>query len=206
MRYFALVAFALGTLGAGPAPSATPNDHPNQAEQQFVSNVSAALLRRYPTTAKAKAGGYIQMRKLDVDNTIIYTNFRYHAITLAHPNFLWYDRNGKLVGVDYEIPLSDSPQTPSAARYPVAKSRWTTIPEHVHFSYKLGAVMVLKGGKVYPDLRKEPITSKALRAHGMLPRGASLLWATYHPACWDLGFWVVPNSNGAFAEKNPAVR
>lgn len=200
MKFLAFTGLALAFL-MGTASAATTST----AESQFVSQTSATLLSLYPTAASATAHGYTKMTELGTDNTMIYTNFEYQNISLEHPNFLWYDRNGKLAGVDYEFPVSVWPQPP-LAQYPVAKSKWVTIPEHVHFSYSLAGATVMHGARVRPNLKPGPITLAELQADNLVPAGATLLWATYHPTCWDLGFWVVPNPLGPFADKNPLVK
>jgi hypothetical protein len=85
------------TAGAAPLPSSA-------AENAFVKNVAGRLQAEFPNVARARARGYAQLRKIDKDNTIVYTNFSFDHISIDHPNFLWYDRRGNLVGVDYEYP------------------------------------------------------------------------------------------------------
>jgi hypothetical protein len=76
----------------------------------------------------------------------------------------------------------------------------------MHFAYKLPdgkikrrGAMVLKGETTDP-------TAAQLTAAKLLPAKSTLLWAHYHPKTWDLGFWLVPNPNGAFADLNPLVK
>ena len=187
-------------------PAAQPK--PNAAESAFISSVSMTLLAKYPTAKQAEAAGYTQLTRLEpTDHTYNYTTFTYDKIDRLHPNFLWFDRNNKLVGLDYEYPKSAWPKIPSATAYPVAASRWVTIPEHMHFAYRFGnGPIQTHGARALPNLQRDPITADALRADKMLPAGATLVWAHYHPTCWDLGFWLVPNPNGAFADLNPNVK
>jgi len=191
---------------AMPTPAAQPK--PSAAEAAFISSVSALLLAKYPTTKEAKAAGYIQLTRLEpTDHTYNYTTMTYDKIDRLHPNFLWFDRNNKLVGLDYEYPKWAWPKIPSATAYPVAASRWVTIQQHMHYAYRMGSGPVqTHGGPALPNLQKDPITAQELTADKMLPKGATLVWAHFHPACWDLGFWLVPNPNGAFADLNPNVK
>jgi hypothetical protein len=187
------------------ATPATPA--PTAAENAFVTRVSHELLAAYPTTAHATAHGYMQMTKLESDNTIIYSDMKFDGITETHPNFLWYDRHGKLVGLDYEYPVSTTPKFPGPSVYPVAPARWTTVHEHVHFAYQInGGPIVRKGARAQANLKSGAITAAELTADGLLPKGATLVWADYHPTCWDLGFFVVPDPDGAFADPDPLVK
>ncbi len=180
---------------------------PNDTELTFISGVQQKLLAKYPNASDALKAGFIQMTGIGDDGTAIYFNRRFDGIDSVHPNFLWYDRNAKLVGLDYEYPVAKSPSPPSTSAYPVLPRRWTTVATHVHFAYRIGDGPVQrKGARVRPNLTGETITAQQLREDKLLPNHATLLWAYYHPKCWDLGFWLVPNPNGAFAELDPLIR
>lgn len=125
-------------------------------------------------------------------------------VAIAHPNFLWFDRDGKLAGADYELPKGAYPKPPG--EYPVDTSRWTSIDAHVHLAYTLNGKTIYAEEPAKQNLQKAEIDAEDLRADGFLPNGARLKWAMYHPAVWDLALWVVPNPHGAFAEDNPLVR
>ena len=208
----AILAAAITTMTPAHAPMtmATPamQPKPTAAESAFVSTVSAALLAKYPTAKNAEAAGYVRLTRLSPeDHTYVYTTMTYDKIDRLHPNFLWYDRKGKLVGLDYEYPKWAWPKIPSMTAYPVAASRWVTIEQHMHYAYRIGSGPVqTHGARALPNLQKDPITAEDLKADKMLPPGATLVWAHFHPACWDLGFWLVPNPNGAFADLNPNVK
>lgn len=178
---------------------------PSAAESKYIAGVSKSLDAAYPTASAATANGYTQLTKLESDGTMIFATMKYDGIDATHPNFLWYDRGGKLVGLDYEYPKSAYPKPPTT--FPVAASRWVTIPQHVHFAYRIGdGPIVRRGARAQANLTGGSITADELRADGLLPKGATLLWADFHPTCWDLGFWTVPNPNGAFADLDPLVK
>ena len=204
---FAVVAFltvSASRAAMKPAPAPAPA---TAAELAFVAKDSALLEGLYPTTAAAKMHGYIPLSAhFDSSNTQLYTDLRFDGVTLAHPNFLWYDRAGHLVGVDYELRKSAYAKTPHLAMYPVQASRWSSIGQHVHFGYHLRGKLKYGEGRATPPLRTEHITAAELRAAKLLPAGASLVWASFHPAAWDLAMWTVPNSKGPFADLNPAVK
>jgi hypothetical protein len=180
----------------------------SDSEKAFVTSASSSLGQRYPTAATAKSGGYSPLEgAMDSDKTYNWTDFTFTDVTPDHPNFLWYDRNGNLVGVDWELPKSQYPAAPHLAAYPVQAARWVTIPEHVHFAYTSGGKTSYGVAKASAALRQSHITLQQLRASGAkLPADATLVWAMYHPAVWDLAMWVVPNPNGPFAEMNPNVK
>ena len=188
--------------GMGAAPK---SGQPSAREAAFIARVSKALHARYPTAAEAQTAGYMRMTPVGKDGTSIFFNHRFSGMDALHPNFLWYDRRGKLMGLDYEYPVNSWRSPPGPDVYPVSPSRWTTVGEHVHFAYRTPAGTIrMRGTRVRPNL-KGTIGAAQLRADGLLPSGATFLWAYYHPKCWDLGFWLVRNPSGAFADLNPLV-
>jgi hypothetical protein len=207
------VAFAVGVAHASaatmPMPTPVATSAPlTDAEKAFVQTTSTQLGQLYPDTAAAKTAGYALLEgAIDSDNTYNWTNFAFKGVDPGHPNFLWFDRNGHLAGVDWELPKSAYASAPSGDAYPVQVSRWTSIPEHVHFAYTVNGTTHYGAAKATAALRQGTITAQQLRASGAkLPANATLVWAMYHPAVWDLAMWVVPNPNGAFAELNPNVK
>ena len=209
-----VVAAGGGAQAASPAPtmampmaSATPAPTPNPGEAAFIASVTSTLQQRLATTAQAQTAGYYQMTRMEKDGTIIWFNDDWgKGVSKDTPNFLWFDQAGKLVGLDYEYAVSDYPQHPAADAYPVMPSRWTTIDAHMHFAYKLpDGKIVRRGAEALKGVTTDP-TAAQLTAAKLLPAGATLLWAHYHPKAWDLGFWTVPNPNGAFADLNPLVK
>ncbi|TAM56382.1 hypothetical protein EPN52_14850 [bacterium] len=205
-RIVAWVVVLAAALLAAPAAAPAQGDRATPAEAAFVQRIAGVLLARYPTAAQAEKAGYFRSTGIEDDGTAVYFNGTFTRIDELHPNFLWYDRAGRLVGLDYEFPQPAYAHAP-VARFPVQAQRWTVVREHVHFAYRAGSgPLQLHGARAYPNLRAERITAAALEADHLLPSGVTLVWAYHHPACWDLGFWLIPNANGAFAERNPAVK
>lgn len=196
------------TMAPMSSATATPTQAPlTDAERAFVAQDSALLQGLYPTVASAKAHGYVPLSaRFDASNTQIYTSLSFDGITLDHPNFLWYDRSGNLAGVDYELRKSQYRTPPHLATYPVQDSRWSSIGQHVHVAYRLRGQLRYGEGRATPALRTGHLTAAMLRRAKLLPPGATLVWASFHPAVWDLALWTVPNSNGPFADLNPAVK
>jgi hypothetical protein len=190
---------------AGASPTPTPTADP--AEAAFIADVTKVLQAKYPTTQSASKAGYFQMTRLEDDGTAIWFNGQWgSAVSKYAPNFLWYDKNDKLAGLDYQYEVSVYPSPPGQSVYPVMPSRWTTIDAHMHLAYKLpDGTLKLRGAQALPNQTRDP-TAAQLRAANLLPPGATLLWALYHPKTWDLGFWLVPNPTGPFADLNPLVK
>jgi len=206
MRY-AVVTTVLFIALTGAAFAAT-SPPLSDSEKAFVTKASATLNNEYPTTATAKSAGFILLYdSIDDDNTYDWTNMTFTGITPEHPNFLWYDRHGNLAGVDWEFPAAGQASAPQLAAFPVSAARWVKIPEHVHYAYTMNGKMKYGVTKATPALRTGTITADELRSNGAkLPKDATLVWAMYHPAVWDLAMWTVPNPSGAFADKNPNVK
>ena len=202
-----VTAVALVLWNASIPASAALSDKPNAREAAFVSSATAMFMAQYPTAGMATGHGFYQMTPLEKDGTSIYFNDTYTNVDAQHPNFLWYDRHGKLVGLDYEVEVSLWPKPPGLSMYPVQAARWVIIRPHLHFAYKTASgKIVMRGARLPKNIKGNPVSASQLRAAGLLPRGTTLLWAHYHPKTWDLGFWLVPNPNGAFADLDPRVK
>lgn len=192
---------------AAPTPAPTPTPKANPAETAFIADVTKALQAKYSTSHAAAAAGYYQMTRLEDDGTSVWFNDAWDAgVGKYAPHFLWYDKHGKLVGLDYQYLVSTYPKPPGTSVYPFMASRWTTIDAHMNFAYTLPDGTIKRhGAELLPHQKGDP-TAAQLRAAKLLPANATLLWAHYHPKSWDLGFWHVPNPNGAFADLNPLVK
>jgi hypothetical protein len=203
-----LIAFAAGFAATPQGAWAALSDKATAREATFIAGVTPSLTARYATAADAVAGGFIQLTPVSKDdNTSIYFNMTYTNVDPMHPNFLWYDRRGKLVGLDYEYAMSQWPKPPGMSWYPVLRARWVVIPSHFHYAYRAAnGTVVRHGARLRPNISGDPITAAELRADRLLPKGSTLMWAHYHPKTWDLGFWLVPDPAGAFAAKNPNVK
>lgn len=200
-----LLAIAVVGLGVAAARRSNASPHADPAERRFIASVGSNLMSRYPTRAQALRSDYIAITGIESDGTAVYFDPSRTRIDALHPNFLWYDRRGKLVGLDYELPVSSYPHPP-AALFPVSRARWTTVKEHIHFNYRIGDGPMHMGiSHPRANIRANPVTAAQLRADKLLPANAKLLWVYDHPKSWDLGFWLVRNPNGAFASRDPLV-
>lgn len=198
--------YTFDARAAGMQPAATPPPKPSAAESAFVQSVAQQLLAKYPTDQSALKAGYYRTTRLEPDGTIIYFNNQWNP-TRLQPNFLWYDKTGKLVGLDYQYLVSAYPKPPAQSVFPVSPSRWTTIDPHIHYGYRLpDGTIKRKGYGMLPSMKGNTLTESELRAAKLLPANAKLLWTYVHPKSWDLGFWLAPNPKGAFADLNPNVK
>lgn len=216
-RFFnsALVMLALTSCVAmaattKPAATPTPNPNPQGAEIAFVSNVSKDLQTRFPTPADAVKAGYFRYTNEDNTGAISYANLQWQSEDAQHPSQLWYSAAGKLIGVDYSLLLDKSPAAP--ASWSVSPSRWNKFG-HSHIHYIL---VDASGKETYGSTTTKKFTAAGgseadpqaavLVKMGIAKNEAQVKKIFVFPAMWDLEFWVVPNPNGAFAEKNPLVK
>jgi hypothetical protein len=171
----------------------------------FIANVRDPLQTRVGTVDLAVERGYTQMTTTGPDGTAIYFDRTFDGIDPLHPNFLWFDKHNKLVGVDYEVSTAAFPVPPGHALFPVKQSRWTIVPAHVHIAYKETGVLMLREGDAQPNLIGGNVSAETLTADGLLPYGDRLMWFSFHPRSWDLSLWLKHNPLGATAAYNPWV-
>ena len=112
-----------------PAPSASAlklSPVPGPAEQPFIVKLQSDIPARYGTLKAASAAGYFQYTGEDNTGAISYVNLKVaDALDLDTPNQLWYDVNGRLLGVDYTVLEERSPSPPASLfGYAVDPSRW----------------------------------------------------------------------------------
>ncbi len=199
---------AIPAFAATPAPTATLSPVPQGSEVVFVKAIQKDLTARFPTPADAVKGGYFRYGNEDADGAISYANLNWQSGDPQHPSQLWYDVHGNLLGADFSVLQSGSPEPPSI--WGVNYRRWVSFREHVHYilvgpngTETYGATSVKKfaaaGGNV-DDPQAETIV-KMGKAKSVADVKRVFLFASI----WDLIVWVKPNPDGAFADKNPLV-
>ena len=208
------LAVPLAARAASPAPPVAPSPvaapspgAPAGSERTFVKQAVAALSKRYATTAAAVAGGYLRYTDEDGTGAISYANRKWTSADAAHPSQLWYDARGRLIGADYSVPLTDAP--PHA--FGLQPGRFQKFTAHVHYGLAgpngttiyggAGAKTMAKGGGTVDDP-----TAEALVKAGLAKSPADVKFVFTFPAIWDAAIWLIPNPDGAFAEKNPNVK
>jgi hypothetical protein len=194
---------------------------PTAGERPFIAKLQQDIPKRFSTIASAEKAGYFQYTPEDDTGAISYVNLKvWNSTDLDVPNQLWYDVNGRLLGVDYTLLEAQSPKPPATLfGYTIDPSRWLHHGDHMHYGYKLpdgtlklGAMPVAKfkaaGGDPNPTDGSLPANKAALVKTELpgLTNPGQVLFVFLHPAMWDLVVWVLPNPDGAFADANPNVK
>jgi hypothetical protein len=204
-----IIAFAaIPAFAATPAPKATLSPVPQGSEVVFIKAIQKDLMTRFPTSADAVKAGYFRFGNEDQDGAISYANLHWQSGDQQHPSQLWYDVHGNLLGADFSVLQSGSPEPPSM--WGVDYRRWISFREHVHYilvgpngTETYGATSVKKfaaaGGNV-----DDPQAATIVKM-GKAKSVADVKRVFLFPSIWDLIVWVKPNPDGAFADKNPLV-
>ena len=213
MKSIPLLAFVLALTvpaWARADQSATYHGGTTDAENAFVSQISSYLTSRYPTVASAERAGYVRYTSEDETGAISYANMHWYSQDLQHPSQLWYDKDGRLLGADYSVPLSVSATRPQL--WGVNPGRWVEFDGHVHWVAKdpTTGAFVYDGwawDKDFTAAGGDPNhpTAVTLVAMKKVVSTSNVVTVFHFPAIWDLIVWVLPNPNGAFAWKNPSV-
>lgn len=204
-----ITAFIIAAAVATAAPTASPTPMPpTAAETAFVQSVTKDLTFRFPTTAAAAAAGYVRYTDEDDTGAINWVNPQYWKSDMTHPSQLWYDVKGRLIGADFSVPKSLSPDKPSM--WGVLPARWVNFNPHVHFGVKAGEK--IKFDAIGPKgLAKVKSTVETATAADLVKAGKAqsvdqIAFVARFPAMWDLIVWVVPNPAGPFEDANPLVK
>jgi hypothetical protein len=214
---------AIAQTMAAPMPAASPpkmSPIPTAAEAPFITKIQHDIPLRYPNVAAAQKAGYFQYTGEDNTGAISYVNLKvWNSIDPEVPNQLWYAADGRLLGVDYTILQSQSPDAPTSLfGFAIDPSRWVHRGAHMHWGFTaadgslhMGAMPVQKftdaGGTPSENVPDIPANKVALVKAGIpgLTDPSQVKFIFLHPAMWDLYPWVLPNPNGAWAEMNPNV-
>ncbi len=207
----ALAAFALiatPVFAATPAPKASLSPMPQGTEVAFVASIQKDLNARFPTPADAIKAGYFRYTNEDEDGAISYANLDWQSGSPQNPSQLWYDVKGNLLGADFSVLQSSSPEPPSL--WGVNYRRWVSFREHIHYvlagpngTETYGATSVKKFADAGGNVDKpQPET---LVKMGKAKSVADVKRIFLFPSLWDLIVWIKPNPDGAFADKNPLV-
>ena len=203
--YFALIG---ATVAA--AVAQTLSGQPTDSEAAFVTNIQSDVRARFPTVADAKKAGYFRYTNVDKSGAISYANLDWQSTDWRHPSQLWYSPDGRLLGADYSVLKSNSPERPRI--WGIEPQRWIPLPAHVHYitvddngalsygHYVLAEKFAVAGGD--PD-NPQPETLVKL---GAVKSASAVKKIFFFPALWDAQVWVVKNPNGAFAALNPLVQ
>ncbi len=192
-----------------PAAAATPATL-SAAETRFVTTISAALNKRYPTPAAAEKAGYVRYTNEDDTGAISYAGREWESTAEDRPSQLWYDVKGRLLGADYSVLVSQHPTAP--ALFGIAPARFGEENAHIHYVVKnadgsltysraVGAAKYAAAG-----LDPEHPSAAGLVKVGAVGSTDAVSTVFLFPHIWDVTVWVVPNPSGAFANANPNVK
>ncbi|MDE2481143.1 MAG: hypothetical protein KGN02_03005 [bacterium] len=203
--FVALVAIATSMTFAAEKLSPMPQG----AEAAFVAGIQKDLTARFATPSDAEKAGFFRYTNEDPTGAISYANLAWNSSDPAHPCQLWYSASGKLLGADFCELKSTSPKRP--ALWGVTPARWDDFDPHVHYVYTdaSGAMVYGKATSVKKytgaggDITAP--TAAPLVKLGLVKDASQVKHVFLSPDMWDLIVWVLPNPNGAFADKNPNV-
>lgn len=179
------------------------------SEKQFVANIQADLMKRFPTAADAEKAGYVRYTNEDETGAISYANMQWQSGDIQHPSQLWYDTKGQLLGADFSV-QTDSNTRPNL--FGVNPGRWVEFDDHVHWVGRDAKGNLTYDNYMMADKFKaaggdpaHPTPADLVRAQKVTD-AAQVVTVFDMPRIWDLIVWVKPNPSGAFAEKNPLVK
>ena len=187
---------------SSPAPL---SPHADAAEQKFIGQATRYAQRHYATTQNATAAGFVRFTNEDKTGAISWSNRRWTSSDADHPSQLWYDSNGKLIGVDYSVLQANSPQAPRL--WGINPGRWITLRAHIHYGlnppsgveyHGMSAAKFTEAGGSLASPTKQTLVNM-----GLAKSPDQVAFVFLFPAIWDLQFWVIPNANGEFADYNP---
>jgi hypothetical protein len=166
-------------------------------------------MARFPTTKEAEAAGYFRYTNEDKDGAISYANLQWQSADPQHPSQLWYDVHGNLLGADFSVLQSSSPEPPKNL-WGVNFRRWISFREHIHYvlagangSETYGATSAKKFAAAGGDV-DDPQAATLVKM-GIAKSAGDVKHIFLFPSIWDVIVWVKPNPNGAFADANPLV-
>ena len=194
--------------GAQASPAPTPATL-SAGETKSVAQISATLNRRYPNPAAAEKAGYVRYTNEDDTGAISYADREWNSTTQERPSQLWYDVNGRLLGADYSVLVATHPTPPSL--FGIAPSRFFEENAHVHYVVRNpdGSLTYSRavGAKKYAaaGLDVQHPTAAGLVKVGAVDSPDRVATVFLFPHIWDVTIWVLPNPDGAFADKNPNV-
>lgn len=185
------------------SPHAAPKERP------FLEEATRYLHGAYSKQSEARKAGFFPFTPEDKTGAISWANLHWTSTDAQHPSQIWYDAEGKLIGADYSVLQTDSPDRPHL--WNIDPRRWIGIHAHMHYGLreaggeiKYGAASAAKfeaaGGTISAP-------SKDVLVSMRLAKSASdVEFLFLFPSIWDLQFWVIPNPDGEFAEYNPHVK
>lgn len=195
-----------------PAATAAPTQTPlSAAEATFYHHASAALNKLYPKPAAAIKAGWFRYSNEDDSGAISYVNpHDFETPDVAHPQQLWYDVRGRLLGADFSQLAAAHPNGPHL--FGIAPARFSTVPLHIHYGVKKADGTIEYGWYVNPaaftaaGLNPLKPTATDLVKLGKVKSVTSVAFVFANLKNFDATMWLIPNPAGQFADKNPNVK
>jgi hypothetical protein len=206
-----LLSPALGSAQGMPMATSAPNAAQlTPVEQQFYDRAAATLRRLYPNPPTAEKAGYFRFANEDRTGAISYVNPNYfNSPEDSHPQQLWFDVNGRLLGADFSQTVAAHP---IPTLFELQRARFHHIPLHIHFGLKnpdgsiryglfvpAPAYTAAGGDALHP-------TADILVKMGKAASAAQVAFVFALLENWDAQMWVIPNPAGQFADANPNVK
>jgi len=189
------------------ASEASPHAEPK--EREFIVDATRYLHGAYAKPEAAERAGFVRFTNEDKTGAISYANLHWTSTDAQHPSQVWYDMKGQLLGADYSVLQTDSPNRPNL--WNIDPRRWITLRAHMHYgireadgTIKYGGLSTKKfedAGGTISDPKKEVLVSM-----GLAKSPSDVAFVFLFPAIWDLQLWVIPNPDGEFAEYNPKIK
>ena len=208
---FSLAVVPLAAIAQTPPASPAPQAPLSAAEQQFSTTAAAAVQKLYPTPAAAERAGYVRYTNEDRSGAISYENTAYfNSPDPAHPQQLWYDVAGRLLGGDWSQTVASSPDAPTL--FGLSAARFRKIPLHIHYDVKKADGSVDYGLFVraadFTAAGLDPLhpTAADLVKLGKVTSADQVVFVFALLNNWDAQMWVIPNAAGPFNDLNPAVK
>jgi len=211
IRRIALAALTAFLFTPRVAGAAELPPKPTAAEAKVVAAMSVDLQKRFPTPKDAETAGYVRYTNEDETGAISYANPTHLISTdIKDPSQLWYDVNGKLLGVDYAVAREAIGIPPALFGFDAIRAH--KLGAHVHYvlknadgTYTYGRAV---GAKKYTDAGLDPTKPDAasIVKLGTAKSAADVVAIIPFTNMWDITVWAVPNPDGAFADANPNVK
>lgn len=195
-----------------PMATAAPTEAPSTAaEQAFYKLASTTLMKRYPTPASAEKAGWFRFNNEDRTGAISYINPAYfNSPDAQHPQQLWYDVNGRLLGADFSQLVASQPNGPTL--FGLLPARFGKVPLHIHWGRKLAdgtidyGLFVRASDFTAAGLDPLKATPADLVKLGKVKSAAEVAFVFSDLNNYDATMWLIPNPAGQFADKNPNVK
>jgi hypothetical protein len=118
--------------------------------------------------------------------------------------------NGRLLGADYSVLVAQHPRPP--ALFGISASRFFQENAHIHYVLRNRDGSLAYGHAVstknYAATGLDPRhpTAAGLVKMGAVDSPDRVATVFLFPHIWDVTVWVLPNPDGAFADRNPNVK